>query len=539
MKFGPIPLDQAYGTIAAHSLKLSAGVIRKGTRIEAEHLEWARADGIETITVARLDAGDMHEDDAALKLARAIAGDAVRVEEPFTGRSNLYAEAAGILLIDAGGVNALNRVDPAMTLATLARHRAVEAGRMVATVKIIPYAVPSTRLYDALHVLSETGPVVEVLPYASRKVAVISTLLPALKPATVDKTIRVLENRLAPSGSSIICDIRVAHDSGAVAAAIGEACDAGAEILILFGASAVVDRADVLPSGIEAAGGEVHYFGMPVDPGNLLLIGSHGGRPVIGAPGCARSPKENGFDWVLERTLAGLNVTGDDIVAMGVGGLLMEIVSRPQPREEQPAAEARPRIAAIVLAAGRSSRMGDANKLIATLDGKALVRHVADAAMQSACVSVTIVTGHMADGVAARLEGLDVDIVHNPDFAKGLSTSLKTALAALPEDIDGAIVLLGDMPRITAATIDRLIEAYDPVQSALVVVPTFEGKRGNPVLWSHRYFDDLMKIRGDVGARQVMDEVSEAVVEVEMGAEIAFDIDTPGALAEAGGCTDG
>lgn len=535
MKFGTIPLDQAYGAIAAHSLKLSGGTIRKGTRITQEQIDWARADNVETLMAARLDGTDMHEDEAARKVAEAVASSAVRVDKAFTGRSNLFARHAGVLLIDAPGVNALNRIDPSITLATLAEHRAVEAGRMIATVKIIPYAVSGARVYDALHALSETGPLVDVLPYEAKRVGVISTRLPSLKESTIDKTLKVLKARLAPTGAPIVCDLRVEHSADAVADAMQAARDAGAEVLVLFGASAVVDRADILPSGIERAGGRVDYFGMPVDPGNLLLIGSYGGRPVIGAPGCARSPKENGFDWVLQRTLAGLNVTGDDIVAMGVGGLLMEIVSRPQPRAEASVVEAEPRIAALVLAAGRSSRMGPSNKLVADLDGQPLVRHVVRAALDSACVSTTVVVGHMADRVTAALDGLDVSIVDNPDFADGLSTSLQAGLKALPDDIDAAIVLLGDMPRIDAQTVDRLIGAYDPIQSALIVVPTHAGKRGNPVLWSRRYFNELMRLRGDVGARQLFDEFSEAVVELELGPAVAFDIDTPDALAEAGG----
>lgn len=535
MKFGPVTPQEAYGAIAAHSMKLTSGTIKKGSRITQEHIDWAIADGVASIMVARLDSADMHEDEAAKKIADALAGSSVRVENASTGRANIFAETAGVLLVDAPGVNAINRIDPAITVATLPEHEAVEAGRMIATVKIIPYAVPSDRVYDALHALSQIGSLVDVLGCRAMKVAVISTLLPGLKDVTVEKTIRVLKGRLAPSGAPIVADIRVPHTTDAVAGALREAEEIGAELFILFGASAVVDRADILPVGIEQAGGELHYFGMPVDPGNLLLIGSFGGKPVIGAPGCARSPRENGFDWVLERTLAGLNVTGDDIVKMGVGGLLMEIVSRPQPRAEAPILETEPRVAALVLAAGRSSRMGSSNKLIATLDGKPLVRHVAEAALASSCVSTTIVVGHMADKVTAALDGLDVDLVDNPDFAAGLSTSLQAGLEALDDDIDAAVILLGDMPRIGGGTIDRLIEAYDPARSVLIVVPTHAGKRGNPVLWSKRYFNELMRIRGDVGARQLIEEFSEAVVELELGDEIAFDIDTPDALAQAGG----
>src|SRR5204863_934808 len=149
---------------------------------------------------------------------------------------------------------------------------------------------------------------------------------------------------------------RVPHESRALAQALDEVLGAGAELAIVFGASAIADRRDVIPAAVEAIGGSIGHFGMPVDPGNLLLIAQAQGRPVLGAPGCARSPKENGFDWVLMRLLAGLDVSREDIIGMGVGGLLMEIVTRPQPRKE-PVEAAAPRIAAVVLAAGRSTRM--------------------------------------------------------------------------------------------------------------------------------------------------------------------------------------
>ena len=105
-------------------------------------------------------------------------------------------------------------------------------------------------------------------------------------------------------------------------------------------------------------------------------------------------------------------------------------------------------------------------------------------------------------------------IVHNPDFADGLSTSLKSGLGALPDENDGALVLLADMPRVDAGLIDSLIDAFDPARGALVVVPTFDGKRGNPVLWSRRFFADLMALQGDVGARHLIGSHAEAVTEV-------------------------
>jgi molybdenum cofactor cytidylyltransferase len=272
---------------------------------------------------------------------------------------------------------------------------------------------------------------------------------------------------------------------------------------------------------------------MPVDPGNLLLIGSAGGVPVLGAPGCARSPVENGFDWVLMRLLAGLKVRRADLTGMGVGGLLMEIVTRPQPRTPVGPEDSR-NVAAVILAAGRSTRMGGPNKLLAELGGKALVRIVTEQALASKAKDVIVVTGHQAEQVEQALQGLKVKFVRNPDFASGLASSVKTGIAAAPESADGAVVCLGDMPLISSDIIDRLIEAFAPDRGNLIAVPVSDGRRGNPVLWSRRFFNELMTLDGDIGARHLIAKHGEAVAEVPVEGHGAFlDIDTPQALEDA------
>src|SRR5207302_2043674 len=212
------------------------------------------------------------------------------------------------------------------------------------------------------------------------------------------------------------------HEQRALAKAIEEVLRAGAELVIVFGASAIADRRDVIPAAVEAIGGKIEHFGMPVDPGNLLLLADARGRPVLGAPGCAGSPKENGFDWVLMRLLAGLAVPREAITGLGVGGLLMEIVTRPQPRDE-PVVAGKHRIAAVVLAAGRSTRMGGPNKLLAEIGGKPLVRIAAEQALASRADPVIVVTGHQRERVEPALAGLPVRLVSNPDFAQGRATS--------------------------------------------------------------------------------------------------------------------
>jgi molybdenum cofactor cytidylyltransferase len=358
--------------------------------------------------------------------------------------------------------------------------------------------------------------------------------LTGLSPKVIDKTVRVTAERLKPSGANIVSELRVPHEAAKLKVAIDEALKSGAELVLVFGASAIADRRDVIPSAIVAAGGKIEHFGMPVDPGNLMLIGSVGETPVIGAPGCERSPKENGFDWLLARMLAKLPVQSADVTGLGVGGLLMEIVTRPQPRAEEAAADVPRRVAAVLLAAGRGTRMGGPNKLLEELRGKAIVRHAAEAMSASKASPVVAVTGHEGERVAKMLAGLEIKRVHNPDYAEGLSTSLRAGLAALPAESDAVVIALGDMPDVTGALIDKLIAAIDPARGALIAVPTREGRRGNPVVWSRRFFDDLTRLEGDVGARHLIAQHNEAVVEVAVDDDAAFhDIDTPEALQTA------
>ncbi|WP_422374354.1 NTP transferase domain-containing protein [Roseibium sp.] len=531
MKFGPCPVVQAAGCILAHKTKLPGRVLKKGHHLTQEDCDELAAQGIDSLVIARLDPQDIGEDAAAERLAQSAMGPGVSPDDAFTGRMNLYADRDGVLVVDAAAITAANRIDPAITFATLPNHSKVGAGRMVATAKIISFALPEDKVSAAEAALANT---VRIASFAPRKVGLVATRLPHLKEATMDKTRRVLEDRLKPSGSSVVGELRVGHEEGAVAAAMRDLIDQGSEFLILFGASAVVDRQDVLPAALDLAGGTVHHLGMPVDPGNLLMLGELTGCPVLGAPGCARSPKENGFDWVLDRLLAGLDVRPDDITAMGVGGLLMEIGTRPQPREQKRQGKD-PKVAAIILAAGKSSRMGGPNKLLARLDDKALIRHAAEAASEASLAQTIVVTGHLGEAVAAEVEGLDITLVHNPDFADGMAGSIRTGMNALAGDIDAVIIMLGDMPRIDAAALGKLLATYRQDETSLIVTATAEGKRGNPVLWDRRYFGALKALSGDVGARHIIAENSGFVAEVELGTAARLDLDTPEALLAAGG----
>ena len=528
MKFGPVPLKDAEGALLAHSIRLERAVFRKGRLLSAADLAALAQAGVEEVTAARFEPGDMDEDGAAAAIAAAVAGDGLEVAAPFTGRVNLFASERGVLTVEAGQVDRLNLLDESITLATLPPWSLVERRQMVATVKIIPFAAPE----EAVRRIE--GPLLALHPLRPKRVALIQTELPSVKASVLDKTVGITRARVEALNGALIGERRAAHEEPALAEAIGKSLGERPDILLIAGASAIVDRRDVLPAAIEAAGGAVEHFGMPVDPGNLILLGRIGAVPVVGLPGCARSPKANGFDWVLQRLAAGLEVGRREIMSMGVGGLLVDIPTRPQPRQRSRAPEepARlPRIAALVLAAGQSRRMGPANKLLAEVDGAAMLGRALEAARASQAASLLVVTGHERERIE---EAVDAPTVHNPDYAEGLSTSLRAGIAALPDDIDGAVVLLGDMPFVSAAHIDRLIAAFNPLEGRSICVPTFNGKRGNPVLWGRELFAEMGNVSGDVGAKHLIGANGDLLVEVPMPDEgVLHDVDTPASLAEA------
>jgi molybdenum cofactor cytidylyltransferase len=527
MRFGAISLDEADGAVLAHTLRAGKLTYKKGRQLSAADIEALRAVGIEEVIAAKLEPGDVEENQAAEAIAKAIAGAHVRVDKPFTGRVNLFAEQSGLLVLDRARIDQLNRIDEAVTIATLAELAPVEPKQMVATVKIIPFAAGAR----AVEQWCADGPLLRVAPWRGLDVALIQTRLPGTKESMLDKTVAVTAQRINAAGGRLISEARCAHDVAALAARLRAS---QGDLVLIAGASAITDRRDVLPAAIEAAGGTVEHFGMPVDPGNLLLLAHHGDRPVLGLPGCARSPKLNGFDWVLQRLAAGLPVTRADVMGMGVGGLLMEIPTRPQPRDAPPSAHKAQRggqVAAIVLAAGQSRRMGADNKLLALVDGRPMVSHVVDAMLASHASPVIVVTGHEAEQVRAALGDRPVEWCHNPDYADGLSTSLKAGLDALPE-VDGVLIALGDMPRIKAGQIDRLIAAFNPTEGRSICVPTVHGKRGNPVLFATRFVPEMRELSGDVGARHLIGAYAEELVEIEMDDDAALlDIDTPAALS--------
>ena len=529
MIFGEMPLAQAEGAILAHSVKHEGGMFKKGRTLTGDDIAVLKASGVTTVFAAKLSADDVPEDEAAAAVARLVGAEGTTAQAPFTGRANLHASTHGLAIIDTERVRALNRLHESLTLATVQPFAIVEEREMVATVKVIPFAVPRPVLEKALAIIGNE-PLLRVAAFRNKRAGLVITKLPQTKPSIVAKSEDAMRERIGALGGTLAAVRVVPHEIAEVTAAIGalqaQACDP----ILVFGASAIVDRGDIIPMAVTKAGGTVLHLGMPVDPGNLMMFGALGDVPVIGVPSCARSPKLNGFDWVLARVMADVPVNAEDIMDMGAGGLLAEIPTRPSPREGKPKPQRAPRVAAIVLAAGQSSRFG-ANKLLADIGGQPMIRRTVAAMRQAADVTI-VVTGREPEAIAAALEGLPVTFVHNPDYAQGLSTSLRAGISALTPDTDAALVALGDMPLVSPDAVRRLIAALNPAEHRSICVPVFKGERGNPVLWSRQHFDALKQMTGDRGARVLFDQFTDEIVEVAMTDDAVLkDADTPEALA--------
>jgi len=539
MRFGPVPLDEARGAIMAHSQRVGERMIRKGSLLDEAAVVALREAGREEVIVARLEPGDVPEDIAADRLAQPLVSPLLARTRAATGRVNLAAEVPGLLRVNTAMIDRLNTIDESLTIGTLPDHAVVAPKDLVATVKIIPFAVPGNVLAVAEALVRQTGSPLTLHPFEHLKVGLVVTELPGLKDSVTEKTIDATEQRVNRLTGSLLPPLHTPHEEAPIGKALESLISQGADLLLVVGASAVVDRRDVGPMGIVRAGGEILHFGMPVDPGNLICLGRIGTRTALVLPGCARSPKLNGIDFVLTRLFAGLPVRPSDVMKMGVGGLLKEIDVRPLPREKAPATpqtgvapRSAPTIAALVLAAGRSRRMAPHNKLlVADRTGKAMIARVVDNVLSSNARPVLVVTGHQAEQVQHALGGRPVRYVHAADYAEGLSASLKAGIAAVPEECAAALVCLGDMPLVTGRMINRLLASYDPDEGRLIVLPTFRGKQGNPMLWDRRFFQEILQITGDSGARFLVGKHIETVAEVEMADDAVLrDFDTTESL---------
>lgn len=518
MIFGLQSLDNVEGALLAHAVGLPTIRLRKGHVLTAADILLCRQAQLTHLIVAKLAPEDMAEDVAAQTIARILVTTSIRAGDSRTGRANLYATGNGVLVYNAAALAKFNAIDEGLTLALPPPFTPVRKDQMVGTVKIIPFALPKHIIDSGAGACASVE--LNVHTYQPKSATLIQTSLPDTKASVRAKTLEVTRRRLQQLDSQLIDGGHVQHTIDDLTARLR---DAQGDIILIVGASAIADRADVIPASIIAAGGHVMRVGLPVDPGNLLCLGRLGHALVIGLPGCARSPKRNGFDMVLERHIAGLDLDAATIATLGSGGLLEDVAERALPR-----ARLEPlRIGAILLAAGRSTRMEPDNKLLLPTSAGPLVRRTAEA-VRAAGIDIIAVLGHQAESVGQALHGVAAQMLYNPDHATGMAASIRTGLAGAPTYWDGAFIILGDMPLMSPASIKALMAAFDPAQGRSIIVPTIAGKRANPVLWAREHWHQLFDLEGDIGGKAILAAAGDAVVQVMLeDCGLLTDVDDP------------
>ena len=496
MRFGGVPVGKAAGCILAHSLHVGGKRFRKGMVLTTGDTELFAATGLKEVTVAELSEDDVGEDEAASRLADALLSGTSGLSRSaaFTGRANIYADVAGVVEFDVKAVARLNGINPAITLATLANLSRVASRSLVATAKIITFAVPSVDLEKAL--MAASG-ILCHFPVIRRDASLIVTRVEGQGERLVEKGKSSVVARLTRLGIELTETRVVPHRQDAVGKAI--AASSGSLVLLLTG-SATSDAFDVGPQGLRLAGGKVHRFGIPVDPGNLLFHGELGDRPVIGLPGCARSPALNGADWILERIACGRNLTDGQLAEMGVGGLLKEVPSRPQPRSGGVGAFSRPRVAVIVLADELPDGVGELLEAARASDAE-LIR----------------IAG--SGSVCRELEGIP-SVAPDTLLATAASTGraglIRVGIESLPPEIDAILLLRSGDPVPDKTLLNRMIAAFSPKDGREICrIASEAGGRGPPILFGRRFFESLSELSGHRGGNDLLPDAQEFLCEIQ------------------------
>jgi len=518
MKFGPVPVQKLKGSIVGHSHHLEEQVIRKGTVLDDSHIEIFERAGFTEVVVAVLEEDDIVENIAAQKIARLLCGSGVEISKPIAGRCNIRSSVKGVLDFDSQKLEDLNVLDWRVTVASKHRYSTVQANQVIATIKIIPYAIPQELMDQIMGMVSE---LFAIMSFQKHRAAMVVSYFNQISDNQRQRSIDAQSTRLQDLGSSLDRVVDCEHRLDTVADSLSKTLEEGWDLVLFSGACAVADEEDVFPAAIRKIGGVVRHIGMPVEPGNMLVWGEVQGIPVIGIPGCARSSKKSGLDWVLERILSDISFEPRDIMRMGVGGLL----SSPN-RSSESQIQKLQRVGAVVLMAGLSTRMPETNKLLVEIDGVSMASRCIQNISEAGYSPIIVVTGYEDKKIKDALREKDVFFMYNESFREGMGSSIQKAFEGIC-GWDGALIAMGDMPFVSVSVLQELRETFEG-NSESIIAPVRRGKRGQPVIFSSRFFAELQsKCSGDVGARVIIKENQQFLHVVEVEHEgIFWDIDT-------------
>lgn len=530
MKILGLDPQESLGSVIAQTYNLPGKTISKGTFVTSEIVDYFKEFDVQTILCAVPANGDIHEDEAAEAISNAIDKNQIYVEKASTGRVNFKSQSLCLVRYERALIREVNLVDESIAFSIVEHNQLLAKNDLIATLKIIPFFTQKKYVDQVISILAKNE-LFKTHSLNKKKVSLIQTSFEWQKKSMFKATSNVTRNRLEALDCSLNEEKLICHDYKALCSEIRSSTGSGIDILLISGASAITDRSDYIPKAILSEGGEIIQYGLAVDPGNLLLIGKVGNTTVIGMPGCARSPKLNGFDWVLQLLMADIPISREELAEMGAGGLLMEIASRPLPRALAKSVSKREKkVMGVILAAGNSTRMGKDNKLLRNIGDAPLIRNTAIEMLKSDLDSCSIVLGYQSDKVADVIKDLNVNLILNPLWKEGQASSLRAAINTLDSTYSDLLIMLGDLPGIKSIHINSIIEEHllTDNRKSKITIPSFKGQKGNPVIWGRSFIDDLSNLEGDVGGRTLFSEHPAAINILEMEDPwVVKDTDTP------------
>lgn len=321
-----IPVQEAVGTVLCHDItqiipgEKKGPLFRRGHIIEQGDITPLLDVGKAHIYVYDLEDGYIHEDDAALRLAKALAGEGVEFDTvPTEGKVTLRAAHDGLVYINTEALLELNLIQD-VTIGTIHTLQYAEKGRNIAGTRVIPLAVPTTLIDQAEAIAKQYGPIVSVKPLRAAKVGVVTTGSEVYTGRIKDGFGPILREKFSKLGSEVLEQVLVSDDLDMTVQAIHYLIDEGADFIALTGGMSV-DPDDQTPSAIKASGAKIISYGAPTYPGAMFLLAYLGDTPIVGLPGCVMYHKASIFELIVPRLLAGEEVTRRDIVSLGHGGL--------------------------------------------------------------------------------------------------------------------------------------------------------------------------------------------------------------------------
>jgi hypothetical protein len=323
-----VPVENSVGMILCHDItriipgKFKGRAFKKGHVIKIEDIPLLLQIGKENLYVWENKEGCLHEDEAARRMAAAVAGFGVTTTEPKEGKINLIAGLRGLLKIDTNGLSAINDIEQVM-LASLHTNQVVEKNTLVAGTRVIPLVIDEKIIEQVEERAAQFGPLVEVKPLACLRVGMVVTGSEVYKGRIEDKFGPVVKAKIVKLGSYVFRKINVPDNTGMIAQAIQDLLKEKAGLIVVTGGMSV-DPDDLTPAGVVAAGGKIVSYGAPALPGAMFMVSYIGKTPVLGLPGCVMFSKRTVFDLVLPRIMAGEVIERRDVVALGHGGLCLE-----------------------------------------------------------------------------------------------------------------------------------------------------------------------------------------------------------------------